>query len=124
MRAVLLAALCALATASCALNGQDYRSEDRLRRRAGAFYGAWVRGDVKTAQRLLSHNFVSNDEGLKSFKGLMTEQRWRGFQIASVESELKMRRVSVELTQNGGERRAQVTYWIFERGDWYLDVLD
>ena len=110
--------------ASCAGTQPSYRSDARLYRRAGAFYSAWVRGDFETARKFLSHNFRANDPGLGAFKAAVQACRLRHVEIGDVSSELKMKRLAAKITTSDGDIGRQFTYWIFERGDWYLEVLD
>jgi hypothetical protein len=82
-----------------------------------------VRGDARTAEIFLSHNFKNNDPSLKAFrKGFFSERPDR-FEIGPIESELALRKVVVVVYGPGG-RSGRNTYWIFERDDWFLEVLD
>jgi len=118
-----LICLCALSACTGDTHG-NRTGEARLRRCAGAFYSAWARGDFRAAGWFLSHNFSLNDPRLSAFENTMNETGLKRFDIIDVQSELKMKRLTVELTTTDGARRTQVTYWIFEGGDWRLEVLD
>jgi hypothetical protein len=115
--------LCALG--ACRGSGQAAsQADERVRLRAAAFYDAWARGKLDTMRRLVSQNFRDDDPDLASLRAFMEKNRIKSFRIASVENELKLKRVTVDVARDGGEAATEVSYWKYERGDWYIEVLD
>jgi len=121
--ALALALLCSLN--ACFGTGEaGNRGDERLRLRVGAFYSAWARGKTDTIRKLVSQNFRDNDPDLASFKAYMDKTKIKSFQPGDIEDELKYKRVTTNVTKDNGEAITQVSYWKFERGDWYLEVID
>jgi hypothetical protein len=100
------------------------KSDERLRVRVGAFYSAWKNNKMETIRRLVSQNFRDNDPGLAALEEVLRRTRIASFQPPAVEDELNMKRVVVKATTDAGATMEQTTYWKYERGDWYLEVLD
>jgi hypothetical protein len=119
-----LAALLLLVACDSVPNAAN-RSDERLRLRVAAFYSAWSRRKVDIIDKLVSQNFHDNDPGLAAMKSLMEHNAIRpAQQITAIEDELQLKRVTVNLTKDNGQTFSQISYWKYERGDWYLEVLD
>jgi len=128
MRTWKINAACAMligALGGCLGSGEAAnKSDERLRVRVGAFYSAWKTGKMETIRRLVSQNFRDNDRDLAAFQEMMGKRRIASFQPPRIEDELNMKRVSVKMALDNDESVEQISYWKFERGDWYLEVLD
>jgi hypothetical protein len=123
--AVALAAALLCALGACMVSGETAgQGDERVRLRAAAFYSAWAHGKADTIRKLVSQNFRDNDPDLASFRALMDKTKIKSFQMGDIQDELKLKRVTVNVTKVNGEATSQVSYWKFERGDWYLEVID
>lgn len=125
-RAIIVACAMGLGVLGGCLGGGEAanKSDERLRVRVGAFYSAWKTGKMETIRKLVSQNFRDNDPGLAALEEVLRRTRIASFQPPRIEDELNMKCVKVTVVLDNGESVEQISYWKFERGDWYLEVLD
>ena len=115
---VLCAALC-----GCGLFRPRPESEENLRRRAAEFCDAWRGGDLEKAYSLCSHNFrTSMDRVL--FEHFMKEMPIDDYGQMEIAPHMNLKDVRIEVKRTGGDEYTQLTYWRFERGNWFLDLVE
>lgn len=106
------------------VSGPPPNSDEHLKLRAEAFYSAWKNGNVDLMRVFPSAAFRDDDPNLAALETMAKRKPIKAFQIINVENELTFKRVTASVTDDSGKVRSQVSYWRFERGDWYLEVLD
>ena len=101
----------------------DRHSTDRLRRRVAEFFAALRNCDYPSAHKYCSHNFqCAMDEHL--FEYYIKKMPIVEFGAADIIPHLKVREVRVPVRRPGGAGYILKTYWKFERGDWFLDIVE